>query len=149
VEPDQSVLEWDDHGVCPAQPSNNGQADHAPGPLSRHVPGLAPIPIECPYAPDVQLAADTDGRMHLLTLADTEPVGDAIELLMIASAWSQAHANLVSAVASHSVRPDLAPVVHVMTRHPKRVRRLLDTDLRVHAIGQPEQRGGWVCMELN
>lgn len=122
----------------------------APTGLARHLTNLESIASRCPYAPDVELAIDPQGRLHLIARAAADP-GQALGALTTASAWAQAHASLIGLAHPKMSLP--GAVCHLMTAEPKSVRRLGDSDLKLHLLTAPpgtaEHDAGWVCVELN
>lgn len=129
--------------------------------LSGHVAGLSSVPIACPYAEGVEFALDESGRLHVLGRLDTSRADEAaLRDLMVASEWVQAHAPLLK-LAGPSLRRgaetggdlDLSngPVMHLFSSEPKKVRRLLETDVRVHLLSPVCVGGksGWFCTPLN
>jgi len=70
---------------------------------------------------------------------------------MVAAAWAEAHASLLAA-AIPSLRSDehggsRNATMHVFTATPKASRRLLETSVRLHAIGAVGAE--WFSVELN
>ncbi|MBX3389043.1 MAG: hypothetical protein KF691_06260 [Phycisphaeraceae bacterium] len=118
--------------------------------LARHLTNLESIASRCPYAPDVELAIDPQGRLHLIARATEDP-GWALGALTTASAWAQAHSTLIG--LAHPKLRSAGAICHLMTAEPKSVRRLGDGDIRLHLLTAPpgtrEQDVGWVCVELN
>lgn len=139
-----------------------------PDTLSAHIPGLVQLPHRCPYAPDVELAVDAERSLHLLHRAGPSAAPVIVQLLT-ARAWAVMHAQMLRAacpelcvetptrsgpVASDPCRD--APTMHAFTDHPKDVRGLLDTDVRLHLLARassPDADGRvaevWVCRDLN
>lgn len=118
--------------------------------LARHLGSLESLSSKCPYAPDVELAIDTEGRLHLIARVSGDP-GATLGSLTTAKSWAEAHASLMSLAHPRLQFPNA--VCHLMTSEPKSVRRLGDSDLRLHLLTAPagtsEQDAGWVCVELN
>lgn len=129
-----------------AEPKSRMAAD--PGDLARFVAGAERVSVSCPYAEQVQVAVDGEGRLHLLARSGgPEDDERALAGLMVASAWAEAHAGLLGA-ALPRMRTGAGPaVMHVFTGTPKRSRRLLETNLRVHVLGAAG--GEWFSAELN
>lgn len=135
----------------PRVPEDSEHRSSADAPdLVGFLPGARPLRATCPYAPEVRLAVGERGEVHLLahggSAAADEP---ALASLMIAAAWVQLHAPLLGAMAgSLSAEP---PVKHLFTTTPRASRRLLETDVRVHALASVRIGGevGWCCLELN
>ncbi len=127
----------------------------APGSLARHLPSLEPLEARCPYAPEVELAVDPSGRLHLIARshADATDPNAAFSKLAVARSWAQAHAALLERAFRQAKPLAFTPEQHLLTDAPKRVRPLLDTDVRLHLLTAPpgtaETSPGWVCVELN
>lgn len=123
--------------------------------LTRHLPSLEPLEARCPYAPEVELAVDPSGRLHLIARshADAADPNAAFSKLAVARTWAQAHAALIERAFRQAKPMAFAPEQHLLTDAPKRVRPLLDTDVRLHLLTAPpgtaETSPGWVCVELN
>ncbi|MBY0111691.1 MAG: hypothetical protein K2Y21_02630 [Phycisphaerales bacterium] len=123
--------------------------------LARHLPSLEPLEARCPYAPEVELAVDPSGRLHLIARshADATDPNAAFSKLAVARTWALAHAALLERAFRQAKPLAFAPEQHLLTDAPKRVRPLLDTDVRLHLLTAPagtaETGPGWVCVELN
>ncbi|HEX8876177.1 MAG TPA: hypothetical protein VF777_05470 [Phycisphaerales bacterium] len=123
--------------------------------LTRHLPSLEPLEARCPYAPEVELAVDPSGRLHLIARshADAADPNAAFSKLAVARTWAQAHAALLERAFRQAKPLAFTPEQHLLTDAPKRVRPLLDTDVRLHLLTAPpgtaETAPGWVCVELN
>jgi hypothetical protein len=136
-----------------ARPNSPASAD-VPR-LAEFIPALTPLAITCPYAPRVQCAADAEGTPHLLIgISGDHALDAALASLMTAASWMAAHAALIHAAAPAVRR--LASVsdvrLHVFTSAPKDVRRLLETDIRMHLLARVTTPGGetaWCHTELN
>jgi hypothetical protein len=118
--------------------------------LARHLECLEPLASKCPYAPEVELAVDPEGRLHLIARASNDP-GLTLGALTTAKSWAEAHASLMT--MAHPRLRTASAVCHLMTDAPKSVRRLGDSDLKLHLLTAPagtrENDAGWVCVELN
>jgi len=118
--------------------------------LARHLECLEPLASKCPYAPEVELALDPEGRLHLIARASNDP-GLTLGALTTAKSWAEAHASLMT--MAHPRLRTASAVCHLMTDAPKTVRRLGDSDLKLHLLTAPagtaENEAGWVCVELN
>ena len=118
-------------------------------PLASHLAELKPLAFSCPYAEGIELAIDGSGSIHLLA----NGVGgeeEAVRSLMVASSWAEAHAAILAATGT-GVRESARPTMHLFTDEPKRMRRMLDTPVRVHLLAPVSVGGrvGWYCAELN
>jgi hypothetical protein len=140
------------HSAAATPPSASSSA---PTSLARHLPSLEPLEARCPYAPEVELAVDPSGRLHLIARSHanaTDPHA-AFSKLAVARTWALAHAALLEQAFRQAKPLAFAPEQHLLTDAPKRVRPLLDTDVRLHLLTAPagtaETGPGWVCVELN
>jgi hypothetical protein len=125
--------------------------------LAAVIGGLTTLEARCPHAPGVELAADAEGRLHLLA-TDVGADGDRmVDRLLSASAWARAHLALLLRAEPLLAQPSADPavdsdaVLHLLTQTPSSTRALLEANLRVHllvsvALGG---RSGWVAHELN
>lgn len=117
--------------------SNTTRGTAAPGPaMAGAIPGLAPLPFRCPYAPAVELALGPGGGLHLVATltGEGEAIGPAS--LLTAASWAQSHASLLEAARPDEVNmnhPD-GPVLHVITTDARLARPMLDTGVRVHLV---------------
>ena len=163
-----------DHHLCipitdesePATPFTNGVRAGAPAPvapapgprhstlLAAHLPELLPIAARCPSAPQVELALDESGIIHVLTGA-LGPNGDpaAVEQLTIVSAWAMIHARLLAQTLppDRCLRLGEQTVAHLFTGRPAEHRGLLDSTIRVHLLTPVVKSvsADWVCAALN
>ena len=69
--------------------------------------------------------------------------------LMVASSWTAAHAALLAPRVAQELAAH--PTLHLFTDRPKRSRRLLETELRVHVLAEVTVGGQavWYTTELN
>jgi hypothetical protein len=106
------------------------------GRLSAQLPGLVALGVSCPVAPEVELALDTAGQVHLLSEA-TGPHSDRFAQLHAANAWSRSHAALLHrALASDHPQVDLSrsAVLHLFTRDAREVRHLGESGVKLHLL---------------
>ncbi|MBL0871318.1 MAG: hypothetical protein IBJ18_12160 [Phycisphaerales bacterium] len=104
--------------------------------LAALIAGLSPLQARCPFTPAVQLALDTQGRLHLLS---SEPLPQAVSDLEVASAWATAHRDLLAltpgcqalTTSSTAATP---PLRHWFTPDAKAAKHMLDANLRVHLL---------------
>ncbi len=104
---------------------------------------------------------DAHGVLHLLHRAGPSAAPVIVQLLT-ARAWAVMHTGVLQA-ACPSLRLEAsgdrggAPVMHAFTDHPKDVRGLLDTDVRLHLLAIADANAGqsngqsdvWICRDLN
>lgn len=122
--------------------------------LSAHLQGLTSLPLTCPYATDVELAADPRGVVHALSRVEGgKSPGEVISRLVSVSAWVTDHlAILRMAVPAARLSPQgPEATLHLFTDDPKGVRRLLDGPVRLHFLAGValDGRTAWVCREIN
>lgn len=133
------------------------QAPAATQTLAQHLGGLTTLRARCPYCPDVELAADEQGVLHLVAatagLGGARQGSEAISQLLSAASWADDHAELL-ALAFPILKPAegrQGPVLHLITDEARASRGLLGTGVRVH-LATPIDMGGsrtWLCRDLN
>ena len=111
--------------------------------------GLTHIEARCPYADDIELAVDHEGRAHLIALAEGQDMARPLESLQIASDWIGAHLTLLSSATTGKVKanPPLAASRHLIVDHAASARRILDSSIKVYVKAQGQQET--LCVPLN
>ena len=111
--------------------------------------GLTHIEARCPFADDIELAVDHEGRAHLIGLAEGQDMARPLESLQIASDWIGAHLTLLSSATSGKIKanPPLAASRHLIVDHAASARRILDSDIKVYVRAQGQQET--LCVPLN
>lgn len=138
--------------VAPAEPAATSD-DVIRDALTDRVPGLARIAIAVPRCEGVELAADASGGLHLIARDDESSSPTAS--LLAAQAWASINRELLAAACAtllgSPVDASRPATLHLFTDQPKRVRSLLDADIRVHFLGSVEMNGkrAWCVAELN
>ncbi|GJM18722.1 MAG: hypothetical protein DHS20C14_09350 [Phycisphaeraceae bacterium] len=114
------------------------------------IEGLGVLESECPYTPGVRLAADGAGRLHLVA-DDSDGSDEAVRQLTAAGTWATAHLKLLRRAEPSLGEHAGAPVAHLLTNDAKRVRTLLDSEIRVHLVTRVTLGGqsGQVAVALN
>jgi hypothetical protein len=111
-----------------------------------YIDGLLAIAPRCPEHEHVELAVDTDGRLHVLS--DANDLRDA----SIVSSWIVRHRALV-AMACGGLKLDetLTPVQHLFTDDAVSVADLHGTDLRMHLLAEivVGEQASMFCTPLN
>lgn len=110
---------------------------------------LTDLPLTCPIEPQVQLALDDDGRIHILT---TDETPDPIRSLTQAGAWAALNRDLILAAAQRADAEPADPVLHLLVDDVPTNRRLLDAPIRVHLLRSiPTNQGEpvWFSTPLN
>lgn len=128
----------------PTSASSSVRRTQSAAPLSARAHGFFGLETRCPYFADIELAADEDGRLHLLTFGGRERTGD----LLAAEAWAFDHAAIL-AKAEPRLRPSEArPGMHLFTDDPAKLCALLNSPLHVHVLARADE-SGFVCLPLN
>jgi hypothetical protein len=121
--------------------------------LTARLPALAAVPFEIPRCPGVELAADAKGGLHLLAVDDDD--SNPTASLLAAQAWTKLNRQILAAACAtalgSAIDAEQPATLHLFTDRPKRVRHLLDADIRVHFVGTVDIGGerGWCVAELN
>lgn len=162
-EPAELLSELSDPAPAPLETEPCAESQHpapllpravgAPESLARLL-GLNPLRASCPFAPEVELAAGPDGTVHLLAaVADSLSGQEAVEQLLVASAWVPKHVQLLRLTGPEASGLDSAQpaVLHLFTERAASVQRLLDGEFRVHLLVRTTQddQEHWVCADLN
>lgn len=122
--------------------------------LVHHVPGLNKLPVQCPYFPEAEIAADATGALHLLARADaTHSAGDCVARLITTAGWLADHLPLIRLAVPGTTLAANADeaALHLFTDQPKDVRHFLNGGVKVHLLASVQVGGAiaWVCRELN
>lgn len=114
--------------------------ERRPG-LAAHLPGLAALPLRPPQQPDVELARDDAGRLHLVVrdrhLASLRP----------GEAWARAHLDLLRVAFPDLSSHEGAVILDVVTDDPPTIIPLHGTGLRLHLV--IEHGSGTLHVPLN
>jgi hypothetical protein len=140
----------------PPRPESTATTAHGEVCLSALIPGLTRLETRCPKAGRVELAADDEGRLHLIARSGADP-SQPVDTLVATSAWAREHLALLLRAEPMLSPPsaergsDTDPVLHLVTTEPKLIRPLLDADVRVHLLTEIEVAGqtARVTTELN
>lgn len=99
------------------------------------IENLRLIDIKCPAAAGVELATDSVGGLHLVSVCDAEHP-DAGARLLAAASWASDHATLLARAFPELklVGADFTPTLHVLSANAKSLRVFLDTAIRAHVI---------------
>ena len=119
--------------------------------------GFSVLPISCPDAPGVELAADSAGGLHAVAFDEVSSaaamvghVGAAgrvgVAALLSVEAWATANAGLIARAVPFLRAGPIG--LHLLTRVPAAARDLLATRVRVHLVARASAPGD-VCVGLN
>jgi len=104
--------------------------------LAAMIDGLHPLASRCPYCPDIELAVDASGALHLVAAHDNAGESGVKNLLATAS-WAALHEALLSA-AEPRFKPssESGAMLHLVCADAPSVKALLDSGIRVHLLVQ-------------
>lgn len=112
---------------------------------ARHLDGLHGLPARAPAHPEIELAVDGAGTLHVLGgLA-------AVRDLPIVAEWALRHAELLAmACPNRSIDPDRRPECHVLSDDALAVSDLHHGPMHLHLLREVEVEGrrGWFTAEL-
>ncbi len=151
-QPPAAVARADDVAIWSAAAEPKAAAETSRGALAAFIAGFTATAVRCPYADEVEIAIDTEGRLHLLARSESPSSDDrVIGGLMVAAAWAESHAPLLRPAIPGMHPGNGTPMLHLFTSTPKASRRLADTSLRLHLLAAVKvgDRSGWYCAELN
>ena len=136
-------------------PAGDAVRAHAGDASGAALLGLTAIESRCPFAGGVELAADGEGRLHLIASERFGGEREAATQLLAASAWARAHLALLlraePALSQPTSDDPHEATMHLLTSDARAVRAILDGEVRVHLVTRVELGGrtGWVASELN
>ena len=127
-----------------AETSTNAEPEAAAGPTLSARVGLTPLGLACPVSPEIELAADEAGELHLLGVGAA-----SADALVAAEGWAEANRALVGAAAG--LPAGFGIIARVLTSEPARDRRLLDGRFRVDLLIEMRvgEDAAWRCVPLN
>lgn len=134
--------------AAPADPSAPGIEAALPTrpEYARHIGGLRPLPARSPSHPEVELAVDSDGSLHVLGGVCT------VRELPLVAEWALTHADLL-AMACPDQRIDTRrrPQGHVFTDDALAVSDLHQSQLHLHLLAEIEVDGrrAWFVSPLH
>lgn len=110
-----------------AMPARNGHT-HTSHPS---ITGLTPLPIRCPFDREPVLAIDAAGVPQIVVTAAAGQSAQATQQLLAVAAWLTASSELLGMVCP-TLTADARPVLHLITDRPIDVKRLIDSEIRLH-----------------
>ncbi len=129
--------------VAPHPPPRSSPPARA---LTTWIEGLALLPVRCPDAPEIEIAVDAQGALHLIAW------DDRLRAISQVKAWLIKHRQLVAmACHEHSINGEEIIASHIVTSEPKQVADLYGADYRLHLLAPVEVEGktGWFSAALN
>lgn len=117
-----------------------------PSPLLPRFEELSPLPISCPYHPEVELGVDAAGRLHLVA-----PLDRLVEVEATA-AWAADHAAMLRLACPGIEAGDPSDLrIDLVTSSARDAMPLVHSRIRLHllasvAIGRER---GWIRLPLN
>lgn len=132
----------------PSAPSSSPMPPaHTPAPsaASSTPVGLTPLPIRCPFDRTPVLAIDGAGVPQVIASGDAGRSAEAIQQLLSVAAWFWTSRELLGMVCP-MLRTDARPVLHLITDRPTDVKRLIDSELRLHVRIPPVVESGTLAL---
>ncbi len=104
--------------------------------LAAMIDGLHPLISRCPYCPDIELAVDASGALHLVAAHDS--VGESgVKNLLATASWAAMHESLLAAAEpKFKPSPEAGAMLHLVCADAPSVKALLDSGIRVHLLVQ-------------
>jgi len=103
-----------------------------------YVEGLLSIAPRCPEHEHVELAVDSDGRVHVL--ADAEDFRDCA---IVAGWFDRHHKLIVMACGGMAIDTEKPPIQHLFTDDAVSVADLHGSGVQLHLIAKVEVQGNW------
>lgn len=98
------------------EPVTIGAADN----LAEHLSAAAAMEARCPHEPDIQLALDDDGQLHLMQFANGCGAEQVVRQLLDTRRWAVEHLALLALTCrDRPVNTNAVPQIHVFTDQPK------------------------------
>jgi hypothetical protein len=125
-------------------------------------PGLTALSFRCPFEKSAILAIDEAGVLQVMVshaggpelgrdaAASKQAVAEATHRLITVGGWLSANGELLNLIAGGKINTAAKPVLHLLTDQPSCVRRLLDTEIRVHlVVDEAKLKQGAMAIALN
>jgi len=139
-------------------PSRAGGRDMTPdlvGLGGERLEGAVRLAARCPYDPDVALALDPEGRLHLLLHVEGADPASALARLMPLRQWTAEHLPVLRLTErTRDFNGDAAPVAHLFTDQPRLGAELATRcgdAMCVHLLARvgADAEANWYSAELN
>ena len=117
-----------------------------PSPLLPRFEELSPLPISCPYHPQVELAVDAAGRLHLVA-----PLERLVEVEATA-AWAADHAAMLRLACPGIEAGDPSDLrIDLVTSSAREAMPLVHSRIRLHLLASVAvgSERGWIRLPLN
>jgi hypothetical protein len=117
-----------------------------PALLASYVDGLIPLPVRSPGHERIELAVDSQCRLHLLGREQT------LREMRFVESWAKSHRELIAlACPQHPIDQGVRAVCHVFTAEPVALADLHGADLRLHVLAPVQVNGqtAWYAAPLN
>ena len=117
-----------------------------PSPLLPRFEELSPLPISCPYHPQVELAVDAAGRLHLVA-----PLDRLVEVEATA-AWAADHAAMLRLACPGIEAGDPSDLrIDLVTSSAREAMPLVHSRIRLHLLASVAvgSERGWIRLPLN
>jgi len=125
--------------------------------LAQFVESVTPIEARCPYEPDMQIAVDDTGRLHLLLWhrGSDEQVAAAMTDLAKVRTWAIQHGQVLAlTLQGGRIDQQALPAVHLFTEHAAAAAALVahvDAATCLHLLQRITvgSHSTWFCTRLN
>ena len=117
-----------------------------PSPLLPRFEELSPLPISCPYHPEVELGVDAAGRLHLVA-----PLDRLVEVEATA-AWAADHAAMLRLACPGIEAGDPSDLrIDLVTSRAREAMPLVHSRIRLHMLASVAvgRERGWIRLPLN
>ena len=117
-----------------------------PSPLLPRFEELSPLPISCPYHPEVELGVDAAGRLHLVA-----PLDRLVEVEATA-AWAADHAAMLRLACPGIEAGDPSDLrIDLVTSRAREAMPLVHSRIRLHLLASVAvgRERGWIRLPLN
>jgi hypothetical protein len=149
----------------PEPEPESDDAENDTSSLARHIPGLTPLAARSPRHPQVELAVDAAGRLHLLLQTFGSGGGSgggddttaALATLNATRSWLTEHRQLIALTApDRRLDLDQSPQAHLLTDQPAAAAEFLfaappdQRPFRLHLLTQVTVAGrtAWACAPI-
>ncbi|QNN22605.1 hypothetical protein HED60_10100 [Planctomycetales bacterium ZRK34] len=142
----------------PEPDDSDSESQNPDDSLAQHLPDLTTLKARSPRHPQVELAVDSAGRLHLLLKthgsSDTET---ALATLNAARSWLTEHRELIAmTIPDRAIDLDTPPQAHLLTEHPAAAAEFLfaappdQRPFRLHLLTPVTVAGqtAWACASV-
>lgn len=126
------------------RPPATTPAVNRPGSLIECMTGLRSLSVRCPYAPEIELGADSSGLIHAAGWAGRGGSAGVVAEVLTAAQWAREHAAILAQFTGGPAQGEA--VAHLVTDAAATVRWLGGAEIRLHLAARAGP--GWALAEL-